>query len=768
MLRNKSPDHALKSAFEDLSDDVKNQFYWAVWVSIGARWEENGETKLKSKIHLLGQIENPVLSLRGKSLCEQMIHRIEMLELLEKQRRDVRVLTGTQLDEQYGRLQNLEKMKEVEDFDRISLLYRTMNGAQRRALLDKAPQKVSEWIGLFEASAYRKRQLVSDSRHLYAWRGAHPQIDGTRFQFYAPHARQVKLILTAYGKQTHCFDMVRNSYGLFEAHIDHAGCGRTYHYLIEDCHGNWNRHTDPFSFSVREAEGTVSSVVTDIDAYRWNDQQWMKDRACTQPWNRPLSIYEMHVDSWRRRDGRPLPFRDLAWAIIRYLEKVPFTHVQMYGLLDNKNDFSWGYQTDHFFAVNRRLGDADDFKYLVDILHQHGIGVIIDWTVAHYKHEHGGDRSQSLDAYDGTDIYGSKPSPWGTLFFDYSREETRRFMLANALYWCEKMHVDGIRADAVDALMGNEPSVNFLKELNHVLHEQYPGIVTIAEETSGSSHVTQPTFEGGLGFDMKLAVHQQWRIRNFFKTPYAERGHHMGKLISNLNEIQQNGRWMTAHSHDDAAAGAPNRHSTVYGSLPTLDTRQKFGDMCLFLVWNIFSPGDGGHAIHMGDPEGQKWPWNERLHAPEGAVEWHLLEGHPESRFHRGLQECAGDLIRFYRAHEAFWKQGSRFQVISWDPDTCVLGIRRISPAGERIALFYNFSLQGYTQYDFPLSHDDPDRHRIKEAREVFNTDGVQYGGAGQLGNTWAHFKRDANSMPTHYQFAFPAQSMVAFQETLH
>jgi len=289
----------------------------------------------------------------------------------------------------------------------------------------------------------------------------------------------------------------------------------------------------------------------------------------------------------------------------------------------------------------------------------------------------------------------------------------------------------------------------------------------IAEETSGFPGVTVPTFEGGLGFDMKLGVHMQSRIRNFFRTPYEERGQHEWELLYNLNEMQQNGRWMTAHSHDDAAAGAPNRHSTLYGSLPTLDAWQKFADTRLFHAWNLLSPGCG-HAIHMGDEIGQKWPWNEQLHAPEGAVEWHLLENHPESALHRGLQECVGDLNRFYRSRQAFWKHGGHgFQLISHDASNRVIGIRRLDYEGERIVLFFNFSLQGYTEYDFPLSHEDPDRHRIKDVREVFNTDGVQYGGSGQLGNTWAYIRRDANEVPTHYRFAFPALAMVAFQESL-
>jgi 1,4-alpha-glucan branching enzyme len=850
-LKRDASGRSARLAFDELPEDVQHLFHWAVWVYHGAIYEDKlGEKKLNERFSLLSEIQIPILHLKGKTLCEQVIQHYEMLSVLERQRNTVQLLqkisdkiylpsvcnhelralfiqlptqlqwqlhedvygfsthrvdepewgekeisrnpksliflrnpnkNGANLLEQHLQeqtelLRDLEKMRELEDFDRLTLLYKMLNPAQWQGVLGKVSGRVRECISIIEKAALKKEKIQSDTRHLYQWRGAHPKLDGTQFQVFAPNARQVKLILTAFGKEEHCISMQRGDFDLFETFTYHAPPGRTYRFLIEDCDGHWNYRTDPFSFSVKDTGCALESIVTDIEAFSWNDQCWMQERSHSNPRKKPLSIYEIHADSWKKQNGKPLSFRRLASAIVEYQQKVPFTHIQIYGVLDNKNDYSWGYQTDYFFAPNRRLGDADDFKFLVDLCHQHGISVIIDWIPTHYKHEHDGDRSQSLYDYDGTNLFGSEPSYWGTIFFDFNKEETRRFLLASALYWFEQMHIDGLRVDAVSPMICRHginqwAAIDFLKELNHIVHEQYPGILMIAEETDGFPSVTRPTFEGGLGFDVKLSIHMQCRMRNYFRTPYDQRNwdeHHYGKLLANLNELGHNEHWLIAHSHDDAASGAIHRHSTIYGSIPTLDSWRKFADMRLFHAWNLLSPGDG-HGIHMGDEIGQKWPWNERLFASEGAVEWDLLHGHSEDFFHRGLQECVGDLNRFYRSRQAFWKQGSHgYRLISHYALDKVIGLHCFDDEGQRIALFFNFSPMGYQEYDFPLAplHEDLDFRWVKEAREGFNTDGIQYGGTGQFRNTWAIVKRDSARNPTHFSFAFPPLSLVAFEET--
>jgi 1,4-alpha-glucan branching enzyme len=755
-----------KETFEALPSEMQHLFLRALRIHQVSTQE--------NPFPILQEIQTPLIFLKGKTLGEQMVHFYEMIHVLEIQKNTVQRLQEIQdknLHEQKEVLQGMHKMKEIEEFDRLTLLYTKIDLQSWNELVQHASPRVQEWLTILKAEAVKREQFHSDGRFLYQWRGAHPDVDTTRFQVFAPHARQVKLLLTAYGKQEHCLSMERKGFGVFEVRTHQAFTGRTYRYLIEDCHGHWKARTDPFGLAVIETNNGVESVVSDRASYTWNDQDWMDKRQRSHPSQKPLSIYELHVDSWKKKHGRPMAFRELAHEIVSYQKKIPFTHIQLYGVLDNKNDFSWGYQVDHFFAPNRRLGNADDFKFLVDLFHQNHIGVIIDWIPTHYKHEHNGDYSQSLHDYDGTNLFGSESCCWGTMFFDFNKPETRRLLLASALYWFEEMHVDGLRVDAVSPMVrrnGSEQgaAIEFLKELNYIVHERYPGIIMIAEDTDGVVQVARE----GLGFDAKLGVHQQSRTRNYFRTPYGQRSwneHHHEKLLLNLGEMGQED-WVVSHSHDDSAAGAPHRHSTVYGSLPTADSWQKFADMRLFHALNLLTPGFG-HAIHMGDEIGQRWPWNERLRCEEGAVEWHLLDHHPESSFHRGLQECVGDLHRLYRSRQAFWKhRGQGYQLISQDAHNRVIGFHRFDREGGRLALFFNFSPTGYKEYDFPLPplQEDPELFWVKGAKEIFNTDGVQYGGTGQFINTWAGILKNPRGNPTHFHFAFPPLSVLVFEET--
>ncbi len=611
-----------------------------------------------------------------------------------------------------------------------------------------------------------------DHRHLYEWRGSHPREGGSSFQVFAPNAREVHLVLTAFGREEHVIPMQRSVFGTWEVFSREAHLGRTYRYRIQDSWHQWSSRTDPFGVSLMENGGVCESVVSSLSSYHWNDGGWMDSRKYSDPTKRPLSIYELNVESWKKHEGRTLSFRELAHQIVDYQRRLGFTHVELYGVIDNRHDYSWGYQPNHFLAVNRRMGNADDFKYLVDLCHQNGIGVILDWIPAHYKQDHAGDVSETLHYYDGTDHFGAEHSEWGTAYFDFGKEETRRLLLASALYWLEMTHVDGLRVDAVGPMVKRFGdikwfAVDFLKELNCVAHEHYPGILMIAEETSGFSKVTRPVWEGGLGFDVKAGIHTQKRVRHYFKTPYDERGwdeHHFGKMLANLDEAGKEERWMLAHSHDDAASGGmDHQHGTLYRSMPTGDDWRRFADMRLFHAWNLLTPG-AGHMIHMGDELGQKEAWNGRLHTREGAVEWHLLD----SFLHHSLQTYVGDLNRLYRSKPAFWKHADfGYRPISHYGQNKVIGFHRLDHEGGRLALFFNFSPMGYSEYDFPLPslHEDGDLGWIRGAREIFNSDGVQYGGTGCFRNRWLSILRNEAGAPTHFRFAFPPLSLLVFEE---
>lgn len=634
---------------------------------------------------------------------------------------------------------------------------------------DCGMKPVRDWAFGRSSSA---EEIARDERHLYQWRGAHPNGHGTYFQVYAPNACDMYLLLTAYGREEHVIPMRRGDFGLWEVFTEHAHPGRTYRFSVCNSHGHWNSRTDPFALAIIETSGVAESVVPKSHAYAWNDAQWMKNRCVNNPIRRPLSIYELNVECWKKYDGRTLSFRELADEIVKHQKTLCFTHVELYGVLDNKNDWSWGYQPDHFFAANRRMsGNEEDFKYLVDQCHQHSIGVILDWIPAHYKHEHAGDVSQSLHYYDGTNLFAAEYSPWETTYFDFGKEETRRLLLASALYWFERMHIDGMRIDAVGPMVKRHgdvkwPAVDFLKELNRVVHEQYPGVLMIAEETDGFPDVTRPVWEGGLGFDVKVGVHMQWRTRKYMKTPFEERyydEHHHGKLMANFHEAGKHERWLIAHSHDDAASGSWHHHCTLHSSVPTDDPWRRFADMRLFHALNLLSPG-AGHMIHMGDELGQIWSWNGRLHAHEGAVEWHLLG----SGQHHNLMQYVGDLNRLYCSKPAFWKHADwGYKPISDHARNRVVGFHRLDFGGGRLALFFNFSPIGHKQYDFPLPslHDDPDLGWIQGVNQIFNSDEAKYGGTGQFTNKWAYIVKNESGAPTHFRFALPPLSLVVFEE---
>jgi 1,4-alpha-glucan branching enzyme len=627
----------------------------------------------------------------------------------------------------------------------------------------------------FEHTPPTPSKVQRGESHLYQWRGAHADKLGTHFQVCAPNALDLQLVLTAYGNVQHVIPMQRGSYGLWEVYTKEAHPGATYRFHVCDAHRNWGYRTDPFGVAIKETQGVAESVVPKIGPYPWNDGQWMRARSTADPLKRPLSIYELSVESWKKKDGRTLSFYELAHEIVAHHKVVAFTHVELYGVLDHKSTSSWGYQVDHFFATNRRMGgnDEEGFKFFVDLCHQNGIGVILDWIPAHYKHEHLGDLSQSLHYYDGTDLFSSGETPWGTMHFDFGKEEARRLLLASALYWLEVMHVDGVRVDAVAPMLHhcgyqNEAAASFLKELNCIAHKDYPGILMIAEDSHHAPNLTKPVYEGGLGFDAKVGIHLQNNICKYFKSDYEQR-YHVHPVLANFSEVGGSDRWMLAHSHDDAASGDSHQHSTLHSMMPTGDSFRRFADMRLFHALNLCAPGTG-HLMHMGDEIGQIWAWSGRLNASEGAVEWHLLDGDDwDSGLSRNLLHYVGALNRFYCAYPAFWECANQGYSPIGDHSTSsgVVGWRRFDASGGRLDLFCNCTPMGYKEYDFPLFpvEKDSSLHRMRDVKQVFNSDEIRYGGTGQFGTAWAYIVRNESGAPTHFRFALPPLSFVAFEE---
>ncbi|CAF1266248.1 unnamed protein product [Adineta steineri] len=299
---------------------------------------------------------------------------------------------------------------------------------------------------------------------LYEIHGAHfhHESQTTRFCLYAPNARNVHLILTTYGIQKYRLEMIKNHEDLWEIVTDKALPGQTYFYLINDYHGKQKKSN--------------RSVVHDNNVYIWNDRNWMQKRTKCNPLKLPLSIYEIQPKSWKSSVYWPRNYREITHDLIHYCIEMGFTHVEMYGILEHTDRWEYGYQVSNYFAPSRFNGQCDDLKYLIDNLHQNNIGVILDWVPTHFKHYHFFHQySTSLHEYDGTNLYASSPSQWWTLYFDFDKEETRRFLFASALYFLDRLHFDGIRFDAVSQMIRRNQTnisnaISFLHELDHTIH----------------------------------------------------------------------------------------------------------------------------------------------------------------------------------------------------------------------------------------------------------------------------------------------------------
>jgi 1,4-alpha-glucan branching enzyme len=610
---------------------------------------------------------------------------------------------------------------------------------------------------------------------LYKTRGAQYEKGMTTFSVFAPNARNISVILTAFGKEEHKVKMLKNSEGVWEAATHLAQPDRTYLYLVEDCHGKHMLRTDPFSFStvhVPEA-GQVQSVVVDPSKYQWLDQTWIETRTKTDPLQAPLSIYELQLKSWKSGVNAPLNFKELAPELISYCKKMGFTHVEIFGILDHYFRDGRGYQVANFFSPYNGNGNCDDLKYFIDQLHQSGIGVIIDWIPTHFQHYHQwSSYSVSMHEFDGTDLFAAENAPWGTKYLDYSKEETRRLMSASALYFLDELHVDGIRYDAISQMVHRNhkdvPSgISFLQELNDTIRAYYPGVMTIAEETEGFPNVTKPTKEGGLGFDLKWDIGWSHDSRNFLRTPYSERPNHwQHKIIDFLTNVVNGEKVILTHSHDDTDSGEHNNSKVLLQCVThEQDVDGKFANLKNFFAWQTLAPS-WGHMIHMGDEMAQNDSWYQRFRKNLSSVDWLVAEQNPK---HKSVQNCIRDLNTLYLDKSQLWaKEREGFKLISEYGPNGVVAYHRGTKDNKRLAIVHNFSNKGYSSYDIPLSnYGDPLIHRIKNIGEIFSTDHLSYGGSGKFENKKIEVLRNNNGNPTHLRLSLPPQSTLVLEEEL-
>jgi len=575
--------------------------------------------------------------------------------------------------------------------------------------------------------------LIAEGRHEELWRvlGAHPReldgVSGTAFTVWAPNARAVRVIgdFNGWDGQGSAMRSMGSS-GVWEVFLPGVGVGARYKFEILARDGAWLQKADPMA-RLAEVPPATASVVTTSD-YAWADDDWITERSRTAPIDRPMSIYELHLGSWKQG----LSYRDAADEIISYVGAQGFTHVEFLPLAEHPFGGSWGYQVSGYYAPTSRFGDPDDLRYLIDRLHQAGIGVIMDWVPGHFPKD-----AFALARFDGEALY-EHPDPrrgehqdWGTLIFDYGRNEVRNFLVANALYWFEEFHVDGLRVDAVASMLyldysrndgewapnqfggrENLEAIRFLQEVNATSYKRYPGIAMIAEESTSFPGVTAPTSHAGLGFGFKWNMGWMNDSLQYIGRDPMYRSHHEGELsFSFVYAFSEN--FILPISHDEVVHGK----GSLFGRMPG-DHWQKLANMRAFLAYMWGHPGK--QLLFMGQEFGQMSEWSEAR-----SLDWWMLD----QPSHAQLQSFVAELNRVYREHAPLWSRDhdgaafSRLGAPAWNPN--VLAFARRDHHGNTVAVLCNFS--GVPLTDFPL-----DLPESGTWTEVLNSDAEAFGGSGQ------------------------------------
>ena len=583
--------------------------------------------------------------------------------------------------------------------------------------------------------------LINEGRHEKLWQalGAHVLRDkdgallGTAFSVWAPNAQAVSLIgdHNYWDKSAH--PMVRQGVsGIWEIFIPEIGAGTKYKFAICGAFGQWVDHADPLARQT-EIPPLTASIVNESD-YQWSDRDWMEQRSNFQPWRSPVSVYEVHLGSWRLG----LTYQQMAVELVEYVRSNGFTHVEFLPVTEHPYGPSWGYQVTSFFAPTSRFGSPEDFRFLVDALHQAGIGVILDWVPAHFPKD-----EWALARFDGTALYehedprlGEHPD-WGTLIFNFGRNEIRNFLVASALYWLEEFHIDGLRVDAVASMLyldysrkegewlpnrfggrENLEAVQLLQEATSTAYRSHPGIMMIAEESTAWPGVTRDTSSNGLGFGFKWNMGWMHDTLEYLQHEPIHRSYHHNEItFSILYAWSEN--FMLPLSHDEVVHGKGSLVNKFPG-----DRWQKLAT--LRALYGFMWAHPGKKLLFMGQEFAQNDEWNQ-----EAGLQWHLTE-YAE---HTGVQSALADINENYKRHPALWEKDVSPDGFQWivgnDGANDILAFTRWSDAGYPLVCITNFSPVPQEFYSL----------RMPTAgvwREMINTDDLKYGGSGVTNHSFA------------------------------
>jgi len=585
--------------------------------------------------------------------------------------------------------------------------------------------------------------LFREGNHfkLYEKLGAHQGVvdgvTGSYFALWAPNAKYVSVIgnFNFWDRSKHPLAPRWDHSGIWEGFIPNVGRGELYKFHIASNHNNYQvDKQDPFAL-YNEVAPKTASVVWDLD-YSWKDNAWMKERYKNNSLEAPMSVYEMHIGSWKRvveDDNRPMTYQELAQHLPIYIKDLGFTHVQFLPVMEHPFSGSWGYQTLGYFSPTSRYGTPQDFMFLVDTLHQNGIGVILDWVPSHFpSDEHG------LVYFDGTHLFEHEDSrkgfhpDWKSYIFNYGRNEVRAFLISSAMIWLDKFHIDGLRVDAVASMLyldysrkadewipnnnggrENLEAIYFLRRLNENAYKEFPDIQMIAEESTAWGGVSRPVHTGGLGFGMKWNMGWMHDTLVYFsKDPIYRKYHHNDLTFSFYYAFTEN--FVLSLSHDEVVHGKGALAAKMPG-----DDWQKFANLRLLLGYMFAHPGK--KLLFMGIEMAQ---WGEWRH--DQSIDWHLLQYGP----HQGIHQWVKDLNKFYRDEPALFERDFTPDGFEWidlnDYNQGVISFLRKSADGKsQIAAVCNFTPQ--TWQDYNIGVPEPGLWR-----ELLNSDAAHYGGSGQ------------------------------------
>ncbi len=581
---------------------------------------------------------------------------------------------------------------------------------------------------------------------LYEKMGAHFMTHkgkrGVYFALWAPNARHIAIIgdFNNYDKAAHPMGKREDDSGIWECFIEGIEEGVTYKYhLVSKLHNKEYEKADPYAF-FSEKKPNSASRIWDINKYKWNDNEWMKNRSEVNAHDKPLSIYEVHLGSWRQKvedDNRPLSYTELADELVKYVKEMNFTHVEMMPFTEFPYDGSWGYQVTGYYAPTARFGHPEELMFLIDSFHEAGIGVIMDWVPSHFAVD-----AHGLINFDGTSLYehedpklGYHPQ-WGSMIFNYGRNEVKSFLISSAMFWLKYYHLDGIRVDAVASMLyldyvreegewtpnkygGNEnlEAVEFLKHLNYSVYGEFKDILMIAEESTAWPMVTRPTDIGGLGFGYKWSMgwmHDSLKYMSY--DPIYRQYHHQHLTFSMWYGFDEN--FVLPLSHDEVV----HMKGSMINKMPG-DTNQKFANLRSLYAYMIAHPGK--KLLFMGGEIGQFSEWNY-----ERSLDWHILD-HP---WHKGLQKMLSDLNQLYKDHRALHLYDEKREGFQWIDNAditnnCISFLRKSDNEDENILVICNFADHTRSQYRIGVPLEG-------EYEEIFNSQSEYYSGwnIGNLG----------------------------------